>query len=517
MAYTLRRYTMKKILSLLLLVLFIPSHGFATYKPFTEDRKTAFNDLAISELTPIVQLQSSYNINTRIIETRDNHGTSSISNNKFRVSTGAAANQSSIFQSRIAVKYNSGQGGIARFTALFTAGAANSTQYAGIGSTSEGFFFGYNGTTFGLLRRQGGSPEIRTLTVATGSSTAENITITLDGDAETTVAVTNTGDTSLTANEIADHDFSDLGQGWVAHSMGANVVFQSYNALSQASTYSLSGAATAVGTFAQSVAGAAPTETIVAQASWSKDVMDGTGSSGVTLDQTKGNVYQITYQWLGFGAINGSIENPVTGNFILVHRFEFANANTIPSVDNPTLPLSLIVVNTSNTTDMVLESASMMGGVEGKDIKEGIFNAAVLETTDIGTTETPVLSIHNHTVYQSKINRVLIVLEQLGVSFDASAANKPAVMRVRLNPTLTGAAFSAVDANTSVIRKDTVATAITGGILLFSQSLAEGASPIIDLSTRNIKLSPGETLSISLEASSGTIDPIVSLAWKELF
>ncbi|MEE8207519.1 MAG: hypothetical protein V3T88_00980 [Nitrosomonadaceae bacterium] len=487
-----------------------------SYKPFIEEQKTSFGEIQVSEITPIVQIQSAYNINTRLIEARDNNGSSSISNKKFQVSTGAAANQSSSLLSVIAIKYNAGQGGIARFTAVFSSGVANSTQYIGIGSAAEGYFFGYNGATFGILRRQGGSPEVRTLTVATGSSTAEDITITLDGDAETTVTVTNTGDTTLTANEIASHDFSNVGQGWKAHSMGANVVFESYNAASQTGTYSLGGAATAVGTFAQSIAGVAPTETIVAQTSWSEDKAAG-AEILPSITFTNGNVFQIQYQWLGFGAIEFSIENPATGKFILVHRIEYANQNTNPSIDNPTLPLCIAVGNTSNTSDIILQSSSMLGGIEGKDIQEGIPNASVIETTGIGTTETPIVSIHNHTIFQSTINRIRTKLDELSVSFDASAANKPAILRLRLNPTLTGASFSAFDANTSVMRTDTSATAVSGGNLFFSISLAEGSSSIIDFFNRNIKINPGDTITASLEASNGTIDPILTLGWKELF
>ena len=490
-----------------------------TYKPFTENPKTAFDELFVAALTPIVQIHSAYNINTRIMETRDNNGSSSIANNMFKVSTGSSTNQSSALLSRIAVKYNAGQGGLCRFTALFTTGAANSTQYIGIGTSSEGYFFGYNGITFGILRRQGGSPEIRTLTVSAKSTTAEDITITLDGDAVTDVTVSDASatDATTTANEIAAHDYSNIGLGWKAHAMGANVVFESYNAASKTGTYSLSGTAPVAGTFVQSVVGVAPTNTIVAQSAWSEDVMDGSGASAVTLDQTKGNVYEIRYQWLGFGIIDFYVENPSNGKFILVHKIEYANANTIPSVDNPTLPLCLAVANTSNASDIVLQSSSMMGGIEGKDTGEGLLNTVVAETTGIGTTETAILSLHNHTIYQSKINRVRVSPEEFGITIEASAANKPGIVRVRRNPTLVGASFSAVDANTSVMRKDTSATTVTGGDLLFAQSIADDTPLFLDLSRKAGRLEPGETITITAEATNGTIDPIVTFGWKELF
>ena len=76
--------------------------------------------------------------------------------------------------------------------------------------------------------RRYGIHETRTLTVTTGSSHAENITITLDSDADATVAVTNTGDVTLTANEIAAHDYSDYDRDWetatVASATLSNVI-----------------------------------------------------------------------------------------------------------------------------------------------------------------------------------------------------------------------------------------------------------------------------------------------------
>lgn len=480
--------------------------------------KTAFDELLVAEITPVVQIHSAYNINTRIIEARDNSGASSIANNMFKVSTGEATSQSSSLLSRVAVKYNAGEGGLFRGTALFTTGVANSKQYIGIGTSSEGYFFGYNGDTFGILRRQGGSPEIRTLTIDPGSSdAADSITITLDGDTKAVTLNDDSGNATLTANTIAAADYSNTGQGWKAHAMGPNVVFESYNAASKTGTYDLTDALSADGEFARSVIGAAPTETIVAQSAWSEDVMDGNGSSGITLDQTKGNVYEIQYQWLGFGPIDYFIENPSTGKFILVHKIVYANANTIPSLDNPTLPLCMAVSNTSNTSDIVLQSASMMGGIQGKDIEEGILNTVIAQLANIGTDETAILSLHNHTIYQSKINRVRASPQEFGITIEASAANKPGIIRIRKNPTLVGASFSAVDADTSVMRKDISATTVTGGELLFAQSVADDTPLAFDLSRKTGKLEPGETITVTGEATNGTIEAIVTLGWKELF
>jgi len=240
-----------------------------------ENQKTAFGELLVAKLKPQIQADFSYNINPEVWHDHSNNGTASVDEHRMKLSTGAGANQSAQIQTRVAVKYNAGQGGLTRLTALFTTGVANSEQTAGIGDSTDGYFFGYNGSDFGILRRRGGHKEVRTLTITTASTTNENITITLDGDADSTVTVTNSGVISTTANEIADHDYSSLGSGWEVHSDGDGTVkFVSYDSETHTGSYSLSGT-TAVGSYAQDIAGLAPTDTWTLQADTSQGAGDG--------------------------------------------------------------------------------------------------------------------------------------------------------------------------------------------------------------------------------------------------
>ena len=483
--------------------------------------KTAFDELSVAEPSPIVQVQFPYNINTDIWEIRDNNGSSSVINNLANLSTGAAANQSSTILTRTPVKYNPGQGGLTRFTALYTTGVSNSTQYVGIGNSTDGYFFGYEGATFGVLRRQGGLPETRRLAITTASNTNENITITLDGDAETVAVTATGGDTAAnkvtTANEIAAHDFSNVGEGWEVHNMGPNIFFTSFSDGAKSGTYSLvNGGGEAAGTFAQSIVGVTATDTIIVQSSWSEDVMDGTGSSGVTLDPTKGNVYQIQYQWLGFGSIEYFVENPSTGKLILVHRIEYANANTVPSVDNPTLPLSASVKNTSNTSDMILKIGSMGGFVEGRDTLPGLPHALSVESTSIGVTEVPIMTLHSHDIYQSTINRVKIKMTSGRVSADGT---KNSIIRVRKNAVLTGpVSFSALDSNISTIHRDTSATGVSGGVVVFEEAIEKVGSVLIDLEKIGVTMVAPDFLTLTIQATgASTVDVIGTLNWQELF
>ncbi len=482
---------------------------------------TGYGEVSIAEVTPDVHLQFPYNINAAQVHSRANQsGVVDQNADMARLQTGAAANSSGELLSIDTVKSHPGQGGIVRFSAFFTAGAANSTQVVGIGDTSDGYFFGFNGATFGIRSRKNGLPEIRTFTVTAAAQTAENITITLNsvstGD---TVAVTDAGgdlviDRTQTANEIAAHDYSDVGRGWDAHAVGVDVVFISWCAGSRAGTYSLTSASEATVTIAQTEAGVDDVETIVAITSWNVDKMAGAGPSGMTLDPTKGNVYQIKYQD-GFGDIEFYIEDSTTGRFQLVHRVEYTNTNTTLSVDNPTLPLYAGALNGSNTTNLTLNVASLMGGIEGREKELGPrYGTDVTSATFTSGTERPVITIRNKEVYQSVLNRTSMILSFAGLSQDGT---KTATVRFTFNATLTGAVWADVSASTSVAQVDTTATTISGGNEVFAQGIARTDKTDFQISDEDVVLHPGDTLTISLIANANNPDVTAAFNWIDDF
>ncbi len=269
-----------------------------------DQMRTAFGEFAVGEPHPLIQIKFPYGLNSGEIESHPNNlGTVTVVDSMLTCSTGASANSRAVAHSREIIAYRAGQGVKARFTTKFTAGAANSIQLVGAGHEGEAVGVGFDGTANGVLHRHHGSVEVRTLTINTASTTDEDITVTIDGNADATVTVTNTGNKTITANEIAAHDFSDLGPGWHTHAFGDTVIFKSFSATVQTGTYSIAGA-TAVGTFAQTVAGVVPTDDWIPQASWNgPDRFDGSGVTGIDLDPTKGNVFEVKFKYLGYGPI----------------------------------------------------------------------------------------------------------------------------------------------------------------------------------------------------------------------
>lgn len=484
-----------------------------------QDAKTAFGELLVAEPTPIVQLQFPYNVNEAVAEIRENNaGTVTQADSMAVLQSGASANSAAQLLSLVPVKYNAGQGALARFTALFTTGVANSEQTAGVGTIGDGLFFGYDGAAFGVLRRSKGHPEIQTLTISAGATNSGNITINLDSQA-TLVAVTAGDSIREVAVKIAATAFKDAGLGWTATIDNDTIIFVAWSDGDKSGTFSLVDTDTtlAAGSFAETVTGVAATDNWEPQTTWNVDKFDGVGPSRKTLDPTKGNVYQIQYQWLGFGMLTFSIENSESGEFQVAHQIRYANANVEPSLQNPTLPLCVMSKNAANTSNLTIKTSSMAGFVEGKDAKLPLFNADDSGLTTVGfATELPILSIKNQVVHQSVINRVEIEASLLALS---TSSNKPVIFRFKLDPTLTGSvAFAPVDAATSVAAIDKAATGLTGGRQVFTTPLSLTDSEKVNLKDLIEKLRPGSILTVTAQlASAGSGQEVAAaLNWEEL-
>jgi len=119
---------------------------------------SAFGDMVVVNNTPVVQLDFVYGINTQTGTTSINTtGVADTNTKRLRLQSGVGAAGAATFTSIRIARYRAGQGMMARFTGVWTNNAANSTQVVGVGSAGTGYFFGYNGTAFGLSRRIGGT------------------------------------------------------------------------------------------------------------------------------------------------------------------------------------------------------------------------------------------------------------------------------------------------------------------------------------------------------------------------
>lgn len=336
-----------------------------------------FGTVDVSTIKPQVQVDFIHNnINDLLVATNSYAGASTTAANGLAsADTGIIASSWAAIEGRRGVRYRPGQGSLCRLTAIFDTAVANNLQLAGIGNTECGYFFGYNGTSFGIIHIPTSQVEIRRLEITTAATTGGTVTVTLDGSAVSVTGVSTLADTAAgrqqTAYEIATKgDFSQAGdQGFTASAIGNYVYFRAKRPnTTSGGTYSVSGGGVA-GTFTQTKAGVDPTINFTPQSQWNIDRADGSGPSGFTIDTTKGNVYGIHYQYLGFGNALFMIEDPETGKFFHVHEIKNTNSRTTPVLKNPNASVLIGSFNTGNTSAVGVKTASMAGFIEGDVIK----------------------------------------------------------------------------------------------------------------------------------------------------
>jgi len=120
---------------------------------------SAFGTLETNELTPIFQGDFVYGLNVQNWNTAVTSGsgaTVDINGGRLRIQSGTNSAGYAYITSKRIVRYRAGQGNVLRLTPVFTAGVASNIQLWGVGTLAsnapiDGYFFGYNGTAFGIF------------------------------------------------------------------------------------------------------------------------------------------------------------------------------------------------------------------------------------------------------------------------------------------------------------------------------------------------------------------------------
>lgn len=389
----------------------------------TKSNMSPFGDLNAMDLTPLVQLDFVYGINTQTgVSSVANSATVDVNSSRLRIQSGTNAAGSGIFTSKKSIKYRPGQGNIARFTPAFAAGVANSTQIMGVGTAVDGYFIGFNGASFGIMHR------VRSV------------------------------------------------------------------------------------------------DTWVAQTAWNGDKCDGSGDSGFTIDPTKGNVFQVKYPYLGYGNITLWVQNSITSEWILCHTIKYTNSSVSTQLSNPNLLFYAQVINSGNTSNLIMYCGSVGVFVSGPRQFVGCPKWAADNNKATITAETNILSIKNCTTYNGVTNRSQIRINS--ISFGGGTANAVLVLRVRINATVGGSpSFAAINGTTadggvtitsgnSVASVDTAGTTTTGGTYIYNISSSASSGQLIDLTPFDIFVAPGDIVTFSVFASASSTAS-VSVNWTE--
>lgn len=470
---------------------------------FQNLQKTAFGELQVASMTPIIQITAQYGLRSEV-ETVVIGGSATAEDSKFIVSTGTGANSIATIASTRLATYRAGQGLLARYTGLFTDGVANSSQVAGLLTSESIIGFGYNGSEFGIVLARGGELEQWDLKFTSGAGGSENATITIDGNPYT-VPLTS-GSNEKNAYEAATSLNSQVpGYGFSSTGDTVSCLAQLPDLGGGAFTFS---SASATATFTQIQSGLLPPETWVKKADWNVN-------PNIDINPALGNVYQVQMQYLGFGGIQFFIENPDTAEFELVHVIRYANSSTVPSVSNPIFRIGWGARNSGNTTDIVTQGASGAIFIEGDIVVDGSSVGFSVTQPSITTTRTSIASIQNRRTYYGTANRAEIIGRSLVLSTDTS---KIAKFELILNPTVASGEFleftSLGDDNLGETSDS--AAEITGGQVIAAYDVKSASSFKVDIGDVTSRLQPADILCVAASVSSGASSEMsVALTWQD--
>lgn len=262
-------------------------------------------------------------------------------------------------------------------------------------------------------------------------------------------------------------------------------------------------------------------ESIITQANFNKDKLDGTGPSGMTINPQNINVFQIQIQYLGAGTIKFFCENPLTGKFFVFHQINYANNFTVPSLNNPTLPFHAHAKNFGNNTNVFVQICSVGLFIEGQNVLSNVINTASNTVASAGTTETHIFSIRNVSNFNELtggsniVNKIRVYLRQISFANDNTRLAK---INAYIGSQLTTPVWTDVNGLNSVVQKDIAGTIAGYGKLVQSFVIAKDSGSVIDLSSLSLFFKPGETLTFTVTLNgAGTSDVFASLLFVEDF
>ncbi len=265
-------------------------------------------------------------------------------------------------------------------------------------------------------------------------------------------------------------------------------------------------------------------DSIITQANWNIDKLDGTGPSKITLDISKTQILVIDLQALYVGRVRVGLD--INGSIIYFHEFKHANILASPYIQTANLPIRCGMTCTGTvSTSMKFICCSVLS--EGGEVELGGYSLSQEGTVTAGNnTKTHLLSIRPRTTFNSITNRSKVILESIEILV---TGNQSIFWELCVGQAISGTtSFINVNSTYSAIEYNTLGT-ISGSPTIV---LASGYSASTNTSKSVTSAKTSNRYPITLNAagnvrSLGTLSLIVTgiggtsavravLNWKEL-
>lgn len=335
----------------------------------------------------------------------------STSNSRLVVGSGTTAPTNMALSGARLVPYTAGYELGALFTGVWPdGGAANITQYLGLATNTDGFLIGYNGTSFGVVRRN---------------------------------------------NSV---------------------------------------------------------NTFTAQAAFTIDPLDGSGPSGIAIDTTAGNIFRISFGYLGYaGVIWWILKDDLL--WYPFHMDTAINASAELVVRDPRLSTRIEIDRAVGAVGIErrIFAGSLSGYTLGPTDVSGRVNSTDRTAAITTGAERYLYTVRNNLTFNSTTNRDAVRLQAFSVIGDGT---RETVLRIRRNSRLTTPTFVAVDSLNSCCSVDTTAAAFTASKVEYLVGVGSRVGADVYLAAYDIYLLPGE--SVTVTAVTGANQSITSLLrWSE--
>lgn len=379
---------------------------------------TVFGDAITAERQTQINVQFQYNISTYDVTTTTiDTGTVTQSSHNGIVSTGGGISGSATLQSIDNLRYIPGHEGYALFTTQFDIPDANVDQKIGIYDGDDGFYLGFIGLNFAVVRRRDG----------------------------------------------VDH--------------------------------------------------------ITYQQDFNLNKLDGSGAEWTAVNFTNGNIWRITYGWLGYATINFEVMEQ-DGSWTTFHKIEYPNNNTETNIGNPVLPMRMEVSKTGGilTANITMKTGSWNAGIiDGASAccnRYFAFDSAYVVTAI--NTLFNIFTIKSMTAFQTYTNKVRTVLEYIGIAHESKNVATIRLIRNANFVTIT-ANYTSIDTGNSTVQYTTVHSVISGGKTSFTSVLSPNTSDrLTSIEDLFLHINPGETFTFAAQLADAT-NIAISTRWKEEF
>ena len=267
------------------------------------------------------------------------------------------------------------------------------------------------------------------------------------------------------------------------------------------------------------------TESIVPQAVWNVDTLDGNGPSGITLDITKAQILFMDIEWLGEGTVR--LGFVIDGVFILCHRFNHANLITSTYITTASLPLRYEITNegtaTATTLKQICSTVISEGGYELRGAQQAIGTPITTpKTFAVAGTYYPMVGIR---LKSTALDAIVITT---AVSLLGLGNGKNYAWRIVQSAITTGGSWVSAGVDSSV-EYNLTGTSVTGGRILaqgYVNSSNQG-SPSINILKEAIFASQLErntftgtpfelVIEIAVDTTGGTLGAYASVDWEEV-